>query len=1106
MTAEPFFASLASLRAAHHELLRSRRQTGETPALLEAAVGFVQRGVASGGLLHSEKERAAAQSLLDYWANILYNSGKILSESTLAAYQPDLAPALPDEACPYLGLQPFDEKQRHLFFGRQSLVEAMLTTLQRERLLLVVGASGSGKSSATLAGVVAKLLEQDDETLSEVRYLGRFVPGGRPLQNLALTLVRLQDPQATRDSSGVQAIFEHLRSDPRYLLQLVERLGNGKPTLLVVDQFEETFTLGAPPDEQRLFGECLHYLSNNHSETQHFVAITLRADFEGQLLRLPELYQRLQNSTVRVTAMSAAELRQAIINPAELVGLKFEDGLVDELVRSMVGEPAALPLLQFTLLKLWQARARNRITWQAYRDLGGGRQALARSADQIYNSLIPEEQITMRRILLRLVRPGEGLEITSGRVPESVLYQRSEASDRIARVLNRLIDENLLRRTPGTTADETTIEVAHEALVRNWPLLVEWLEEERSRLRRRLQLTNAAEQWQALGRSTAALWRGPLLEETQHYDDLTALEAAFVRASIESEQDEARAIELARQRELEQTQQLAAEQKRRAELQTQATRRLTTLIGLLFVGTLFALGAAFYAFQQRNSAIKSAELAAAYAQQAEDARKEAESLRDRSAAQTLMAGAAFNDAESNRLLAEKALLEAEQARQIAESALQKAKENQATVELLSRQANAQVLATSSNAVRRSDPQLSLLLALYAVTTSGAPDSNLSAEANQALLEAIQAAQAAQISYILPLRPQAIAQTANSRLLLNDEGTFLAEIFNSRLPGVLPVITVWELSEGKNAGGFTLPFEASFEVSALSPDGRLLALAVANVIEVRRVSDGNLERQLVYDPKTTLTALAFSPSGERIAAASGTGQVLVWDLLNGQRVLALGENGDRNRIFNLSYSTDGNSLLTLGRNGNLKLWDALRGVIKQPLEIAGDPGSALATAALTSAHLALSPDGSLVALSTSNELIIRIWNSADGKILHTLAARSNEPVAWLTFDPRSALLAVVYPAGVEIWNMQSGEKVLELVEPSGAAFGARFDESSSFLRVFSGYGLVRTWLISAPQARSIDATTLSFSELYALGKALLARPLTPEECLEYLQVGICPPLP
>lgn len=1106
MTPEPFFASLASLRAAHHELLRSRRQTGETSALLEAAANFIQRGTASGGLLHSEKERAAAQSLLDYWANILYNNGKFLPESTLSPYQPDLAPVLPDEACPYLGLQPFDERQQHLFFGRQTLVEAMLTTLQRERLLLVVGASGSGKSSATLAGVVAKLLEQEDDALQDPYYLGRFVPGGRPLQNLALTLVRLQDPQVARDSSGVQAIFERLHADPRYLVQLVERLSGGKPTLLVVDQFEETFTLGAPPDEQRIFGECLHHLSSSAGNAPHFVAVTLRADFEGQLVRLPELHQRLEKSTVRVTAMSAAELRQAIINPAELVGLKFEDGLVDELVRSMVGEPAALPLLQFTLLKLWQARARNRITWQAYRNLGGGRQALARSADQIYNSLIPEEQITMRRILLRLVRPGEGLEITSGRVPESVLYQRGEASDRIGRVLNRLVDENLLRRTPGTTADETTIEVAHEALVRNWPLLVEWLEEERSRLRRRLQLTNAAEQWQALGRSTAALWRGPLLEEAQRYDDLTALEAAFVRTSIESEQDEARAIELARQRELEQTKQLANEQKQRAELQTQATRRLAVLIGLFFVFVVIAVGAAIYALQQRNIAQTKANEASAYAQQAENARSEAENLRDRSAAQALMAGAAFNEAEANRLLAEQALADAEQARQIAESALQKAKENQAQVEKLSLQASAQALATSSNAVRRSDPQLSLLLALYAVSSNGAPDANLSAEANQALLEAVQAAQAAQISYILPLRPQAIAQTANSRLLLNDSVTFLAEIFNSRLPGVLPVITVWELSEGKNAGGFTLPFEASFEVSALSPNGQLLALAVANVIEVRRVSDGNLERQLVYDPKTTLTALAFAPSGQRIAAASGTGQVLVWDLLNGQPVLALGENGDRNRIFNLSYSTDGNSLLTLGRNGNLKLWDALRGSVKQPLEIGGDPGRALATAALTSAHLALSPDGALVALSTSNENVIRIWNSADGKILHTLAARANTSVKWLTFDTRSALLAVVYSAGVEIWNTQSGEKVLELPEPSGAAFGARFDESSSFLRVFSGYGLVRTWLISAPQASSIDVTTLSFNELYALGKALLARPLTPEECLEYLQAGICPPLP
>ena len=209
---------------------------------------------------------------------------------------------------------------------------------------------------------------------------------------------------------------------------------------------------------------------------------------------------------VRVTPLSAAELRDAIEKPAQKVGLKFEAGLVDQLLHDVLGEPAALPLLQFTLLKLWDHRARNRITWQAYNRLGGGRLALARSADDFYKELIPEDQATAKRIFLRLVRPGEGLEFTSNRVRLRTLYQAGEARDRVQRVIDKLIAARLVRVTEGDIAADAQIEVAHEALVRNWPRLVDWLEEERHTLRQRQVVTDAAERWNASGRDPGALY------------------------------------------------------------------------------------------------------------------------------------------------------------------------------------------------------------------------------------------------------------------------------------------------------------------------------------------------------------------------------------------------------------------------------------------------------------------------------------------------------------------------------------------------------------------------------------------------------------------------
>ncbi len=301
------------------------------------------------------------------------------------------------------------------------------------------------------------------------------------------------------------------------------------------------------------------------------------------------------------------------------MGLKFEEGVVDALVHDILGEPAGLPLLQFTLLKLWEKRERNRVTWEAYRRLGGGRLALANSADEFYANLIPEEQVTCKRILLRLVRPGEGLEVTSNRARRQSLYGAGEARDRVDRVLDKLITARLIRQTAGDTPADAQVEVAHEALVRNWPRLVAWLDEERVRLRARLQLTASAEQWARLNQDPSGLLRGALLEEALKFTDLTELEAGFVQTSQTEAQRRAQEREAARQRELDQAHALAEEQRLRAEVETKraeeqarSASRLRRLIAALIAIFIVAGLILFYAFGQQQQAQQS-ELGAAAA-------------------------------------------------------------------------------------------------------------------------------------------------------------------------------------------------------------------------------------------------------------------------------------------------------------------------------------------------------------------------------------------------------------------------------------------------------------------------------------------------------------
>jgi hypothetical protein len=302
----------------------------------------------------------------------------------------------------------------------------------------------------------------------------------------------------------------------------------------------------------------------------------MRIDFEPYIMRLPELQPHFEANLLRVTPLNAAELREAVEAPADLIGLKFEEGVVDALLQDVLGEPAALPLLQFTLLKLWENRERNRVSWDVYRRLGGGRLALAYSADQLYDELIPEDQITFKRIILRMVRPTEGLEVTSNRVRREVLYQAGEARDRVDRVLEKLIQARLLRLTEGDMPGDAQVEVAHEALVRNWPRLVEWLEDEREYLRRRQRLTVAAEQWEAHNRDPGALLRGAILVEALNYEDLNALEQEFLQASQQVVEEANREKEAQRERELALARELA-------EHQSKSTRRFRRALILSFI-------------------------------------------------------------------------------------------------------------------------------------------------------------------------------------------------------------------------------------------------------------------------------------------------------------------------------------------------------------------------------------------------------------------------------------------------------------------------------------------------------------------------------------------
>jgi class 3 adenylate cyclase/WD40 repeat protein len=474
--------------------------------------------------------------------------------------------------CPYKGLLAFQPEDDDIFFGREAKSAELLgRLLDRGLLVIVVGASGSGKSSLVRAGVLASI-RRGEVPGSGSWSIEIITPGENPAARLATALA----------SDGAA---------PR--------------VVIAVDQMEELFTSCRDAGEREEFVDTL--LDAIESGDGKVMAIgALRADFYGHCATIPRLATALSDANVLLGPMSEEELRRAIEAPAEVAGLQLEPGLVDIILRDLAREPGSLPLLSHALLETWQRRTGRTMTLAGYHDSGGVRGAIAQTAEAVWTDALTESQRPVaRRIFLRLTELGEGTEDTRRRVSRTELVSGANAEE-VDSVLGLLADRRLI------TVDDDTVEVAHEALIREWPRLRTWLDDDREGLRTHRHLTHAAEDWNALDRDPTELYRGPRLQATRDWlaRDATAqlneLEAAFVEASEEQERAERSAEE----------ERIAARER--------ANRRLRILLAAAAIALVIAVVAGVIAFNQRQNADKQADRAQATSVSAEVDRAVAE--------------------------------------------------------------------------------------------------------------------------------------------------------------------------------------------------------------------------------------------------------------------------------------------------------------------------------------------------------------------------------------------------------------------------------------------------------------------------------------------------
>lgn len=1022
----PAYPDINSLRAAHQQMLLLRRELGETPEVFTQIFAFLQRAAQTGNLLDRDSERWEAQSLLDYWDSIFAAANSQYITPQLAEFDPLSAPQLPDDACPYRGLEAFSPQHRHLFFGRDEEIQTLLNLVQNYRMVSVVGPSGSGKSSLALGGLMGALQEDALPGSAQWRFLPRFVPGSRPLQNLRQAL----------QAAGMGDALPLSEANTPKLPPTPEPnpLPTGiTPTFWVIDQFEETFTLCDSEIEREAFLRALLHLATN-STTPILLALTMRTDFEDNLARYPSFQAWFNAAQVRTEALSPEKLLHAVLKPAQQIGLRFEEGLAEELVREVMGEPTALPLLQFTLLKLWEDRQRNRLTWDAYRKLGGGRQALARSANDFYENLIPEEQLTARRILLRMVRPAEGLEVTSSRVRRADLYHAAEAHDRIERVLDKLVHAHLLRLTPGKTPASDQFEVAHEALVRNWPRLVEWLEEERATLRRRARLSAAVAQWLHADKNPAALWRGALLEEVRDLEGLSKDETEFIQASIEAERLEAERKEAERLREIEQNRKIAETQSQRAQEQALAAKRLRWLGIALAIIFLVALFATNYGLQQSAIAQENEQIAltAAAGAISAQATADAERLLADEQAETLRLAQATAQAAAAQSLA--AIEQAQAAQQAAQAAQADAEASSAEVLQLTQLKSARSLAAAAAASLPSNARLSLNLALQAAERNLSITPNLLPEVETALRQAIRNSQP-QINFIAHEQPiSAIAYTANGNTLL----TAAQDGF----------VRLWQPETGK------LEFTQAVEdppivAAALSPNGRWVAAITNKRVWLWDVSTPDAAPRLVAQNRSAAIwskgALQFSPDSTRLAiftpADEKLGQLQIFSIPDLRR-LTNQYPGSEFGNFLLTYSSDGKFLILAGHITQI----FSSATLQKTLEMRGHETGLSA--------LAVSPNNLLLA-TAGNDGTARIWRFATGESLHLL--NLSAPAVAMHFSPDSRLLTIASGDNrLTVWDTATGRNLMVIEPQMGALQVMTVNPQEGSLALGSASGLVQVW--------------------------------------------------
>ena len=917
---------------------------------------------------------------------------------------------------PYKGLKKFEPEDTDLFFGRDQFLAGLVNDLEQTNFILLLGASGSGKSSVVRAGLIPWLQQKWGKHFVSLM----FTPDRDPFESLYGSLLSRGYSQSQAELARTGKVDT--------LSQVVKTL---KPAesfwLIFIDQFEELFTI-SEDDKRDLFIRSLVKLSKERvSDPPIRIVATMRADFLDQLDSAPaNLLARItEKHRPLITQMQSDELRLAIEQPAAHHGVVFETGLVEQIIKEVQGQAGCLPLLQYTLDRLWETELQaatfqtRTLTISTYRQLGGVRGALQQRVDQVYSALPEAEQLAAQRIFLKLVGIGGNAEAGIEWQPVRRRAYRMEFSTGLEqKVLTQLINENLLISNRPAQSQASTVEIVHETLLSSWAMLRDLIQNNRKAIADSNRIQEQWQQWQ----------------QTKSEDDL--LRGSLLVRALELKEDET-------------FQQVlygfgaGEEQFIRRSMEWHNRERRRTIVGLTIVAALIAAAAIFAGFQWRQSE----------RQFILSMSKRSESLSGSEQGFNALIASLRSGRELQRVRWMQ--LKPDVERQVL-TALQNAvygvresntlEGHKGAVNSVSFSRNGQTLASSGadGTVKLWDSHGKLLKALKA--HNDAIVYNISFSRDGQTLVSANADGTIQLWSLDGTLLKTISGHTGAvyRVNFSPDGQTLA---SASADGT---IKLWKL-DGSLTQTVKVSNKAVLRVG-FSPNGQEL-ITTSDDGNIKFWSKDGRELAHLFQEGVVYHAI-FSPDGKTIASGGGDTMVRLWSK---DAILLRTFQGYTEGILGLAFSPDGQTIASASEDGTITLWKG-DSIWAHTLQGHTDEVT----------DVIFSPDGKIIA-SASHDKTVKLWRR-DGALLKTLTGHT-DVVHGISFSPDGKTIASAsWDKTVKLWNVENGHLLKTLTGHSGKVYGISFSPNGKMLASASNDGTIKLWALNGDVLKTLYGHT------------------------------------